>query len=122
MARWPVKPSLHSMIGTKAKGTSMIRKPHTAALIFTVAAGAGFAWAADPATEPSSQPATMSATAPATTAASMPAPVPPALEPKAVVELFLVGIFSGDEKTVFDNMTFNNDDALREAQAIVGEA
>ena len=73
-------------------------------------------------TLPPAPPATAHASQPATQAAPASQPAAPALEPKAVVQIFLTGIFSGDEKAVFDNLAYTSDDARAEAQAVIGEA
>jgi type II secretion system protein G len=59
---------------------------------------------------------------PQTAPASLPAETVRPLDPREVVEKFMIGVLSGDEKAVYDNMTFTNEDSRREAQAIIGEA
>ena len=78
------------------------------ALAATALAAAGRA--ADPAA--STQPAT----APAAV------PVVPALQPREVVEAFMIAVITADEKGVFGNLAYANDDARKEAEAVLGEA
>ncbi len=78
-------------------------------------AAAGFSLAAAPATRPASTsaPATTSA---ATTSAST------ASDPKDAVLMFLRAMVEGDEKMVFASLFLADDDAKKEAQAVLGEA
>ena len=96
-------------------------------------AGVAVVHAAEPATQPATVPAAASVTAPAAIPATQPVAqattqpgtmpaTAPALEPKDVVLIFLVGILNGDEKAIFSNMWFTNDDVRDEAVAVIGEA